>query len=121
MVASIDADATLGDVAERSGTSGWVVHTVPLALVAAWDMVTVSFGTVVDQLIEIGGDTDTIASNAGQVAGARLGASRLPSDLLALLAERSLIEESARGSAQSPRETGMSKECDDQTTGGRES
>lgn len=85
--------ASLEDVARCSGTSGWVVETVPLALVAAWHMAEVSFSAGLDALVRIGGDTDTIASIAGQIAGAKLGAKSLPLELLSLLPERELIDD----------------------------
>ena len=46
-----------------------------------------------DELVAIGGDTDTIASIAGQVAGARGGAGALPPRLLSLVPEREMIED----------------------------
>jgi ADP-ribosyl-[dinitrogen reductase] hydrolase len=88
--------ASLDDVARCSGTSGWVVETVPLALAAAWHMAESSFAATLDELVHIGGDTDTIASIAGQVAGVRLGARRLPPELLSLVPERPLIEDIGR-------------------------
>jgi ADP-ribosyl-[dinitrogen reductase] hydrolase len=94
--AELGPAASLQDVAIRSGTSGWVVETVPIALAAAWYMAEVSFHAGLDELVRIGGDTDTIASIAGQVAGARLGVSRLPLDLLSLVPERELIEDVGR-------------------------
>jgi len=87
------AGGSLAAVAERVGSSGWVVESVPLALVAAWHMVASGFEATLDELVRIGGDTDTIASIAGQIAGAGLGLSRLPSSLVALVPERELVEE----------------------------
>lgn len=43
------------------------------------------------ELISVGGDTDTIASIAGQVAGTFLGEKGLPQHLLAQLQEFDLI------------------------------
>ena len=54
-----------------------------------------SFGEALAELAHAGGDTDTIASIAGQIAGARLGKERLPSQLLDTLPERALISEAA--------------------------
>lgn len=82
--------------ARRLGTSGYVVDTVPMALAAARRMENDSFESTLELLIGIGGDTDTIASIAGQVAGARLGLSGLPEGLLAKLPERELVEAVAR-------------------------
>ena len=78
-------------IAATFGTSGYVVDTVPLALAAAWQMLR-RFEDTLDELVRIGGDTDTIASIAGQVAGARIGAPTLPAGLLQSLPDRDLIE-----------------------------
>jgi len=75
------------------GASGYVVDTVPLALAGAWHMLYESFEGTLDELVAIGGDTDTIASIAGQVAGARGGAGALPPRLLDLVPEREMIED----------------------------
>jgi ADP-ribosylglycohydrolase len=98
--AALGPQATLQEFAACSGTSGWVVETLPLALAAAWHMADGSFALVLDELVRIGGDTDTIASIAGQVAGARIGAAGLPEELLALLPERELVEDVGRRFSQ---------------------
>ena len=46
-----------------------------------------------------GGDTDTIASMAGQVAGAMLGDSQLPRTMIARLPQRELIQQMAENLA----------------------
>jgi ADP-ribosylglycohydrolase len=51
---------------------------VPLALYASQYLAQVGFEQVLVDLIKAGGDTDTTASIAGQIMGARIGASRLP-------------------------------------------
>jgi ADP-ribosyl-[dinitrogen reductase] hydrolase len=91
LVAEVSRVAGLPAVAAL-GTSGYVVDTVPLALAAAWSMVDASFADTLEELSCIGGDVDTIASIAGQVAGARLGAEVLPGALLDGLADRGLVE-----------------------------
>jgi ADP-ribosyl-[dinitrogen reductase] hydrolase len=78
----------LAGLAEHFGCSGYVVETVPLALAAGWHMVSRGMQPVLEELVAIGGDTDTIASIAGQIAGARLGGSALPDVLVAQLPER---------------------------------
>lgn len=60
-------------VASRFGGSGWVVDTVPLALYCAQFVVEQPLEAVIPQAIEVGGDTDTIASITGQVAGTAAG------------------------------------------------
>jgi ADP-ribosyl-[dinitrogen reductase] hydrolase len=82
--AEVSPEAPVREVVERFGASGYVVETVPLALFLARRMTGETFGGVLAELVEAGGDTDTIGSIAGQVAGAHLGASRLPPALLSL-------------------------------------
>jgi len=74
------------------GTSGYVVDTVPLALVAARAMEQSSFAQTLEELTQLGGDVDTIGSIAGQIAGAALGVAGLPSRLLQDLPERERVE-----------------------------
>lgn len=71
-------------VAERFGASGYVVETVPLALLAATRMTSASFPAVLNDIVATGGDSDTIGAIAGQVAGSHLGLGALPSALVAL-------------------------------------
>jgi ADP-ribosylglycohydrolase len=47
------------------------------------------------ELVRCGGDTDTIASVAGQVTGALLGEKDLPKEWLARLPEQELIKKTA--------------------------
>ncbi len=60
------------EIAARFGTSGWVVDTVPLALYCAQHYSDFVIFTMA-RIAEFGGDTDTIASIAGQLRGARVG------------------------------------------------
>ena len=93
MVAEIARYSGLRAIASGFGTTGYVVDTVPLALAAAWQMLDQSFEATLNELLAIGGDTDTIASIAGQVAGARGGVRILPSRLLDDLPQRQWIED----------------------------
>lgn len=61
------------DVASRFGSSGYVVDTVPLALYCAQSIAEKPLSMVIAQAIEAGGDTDTIASITGQIAGTASG------------------------------------------------
>lgn len=92
-------DVSLADLGARFGTSGHVVESVPLALAAAERLAT-GFETVLVDVVSGGGDTDTIASIAGQVMGASLGASRLPGDWLARLQSESELLDRARRLAE---------------------
>lgn len=73
------------------GTSGYVADTVGLALFGSSLLESIGFAGMLEQLIGCGGDTDTIASIAGQVAGARLGLSGLPSDLVERVPDLELV------------------------------
>lgn len=64
---------TPSEVAARFGASGYVVDTVPLALYCAQLVASRPLVDVLQEAIEMGGDTDTIASIAGQVAGTVVG------------------------------------------------
>ena len=68
------------DVATRFGASGYVVDSVPLALYCAQFIADEPLANVLAMAISAGGDTDTIASITGQVAGTVAGASGLPSE-----------------------------------------
>lgn len=61
------------------GSSGHVVDTVPLALAAASRHAS-SVAGVIQATVELGGDTDTVASIAAQVVGA--GGATVPEDLV---------------------------------------
>jgi ADP-ribosyl-[dinitrogen reductase] hydrolase len=87
-----DSLSALGD---RFGSSGYVVETVPLALIAGWQAIERGIEPVIEEIVAIGGDTDTIASIAGQLAGAQLGASLLPRTMLEQLPEREWITDVA--------------------------
>jgi ADP-ribosylglycohydrolase len=71
------------EVAQRFGASGHVVDSVPLALYCAHDINGVELDVVLARTISIGGDTDTIASITGQIAGAVVGLEGVPQGLLA--------------------------------------
>ena len=72
-------------LAERFGASGYVVDSVPLAIYAAQMIARAPFREVLLDAIGAGGDTDTIGSICGQIAGANLGNKGLPRDLLDVL------------------------------------
>lgn len=63
------------------GVSGYIGHTVPVAL-HCWLRNPADFRAVVEEAICLGGDTDTVGSIAGALAGAGLGADAIPGELL---------------------------------------
>jgi ADP-ribosyl-[dinitrogen reductase] hydrolase len=77
--------ATPAEVADCWGSSGFVVDSVPLAIFAARGVGQRSFLEVIEQVVQAGGDTDTIGSIAGQIAGASIGSSALPGGVLSRL------------------------------------
>lgn len=76
----IRAKVTPEEAAKVFGTSGYVVDTVPLALHFARCIAENPLSTVLARTIRCGGDTDTIASITGQVAGTVVGAASIPGD-----------------------------------------
>jgi poly(ADP-ribose) glycohydrolase ARH3 len=60
------------------------LHSVPTAI-AGFALTPESFEEMVSNVVFLGGDTDTIAAMAGALAGAYLGASRLPERWVGLL------------------------------------
>ncbi|PJJ59995.1 ADP-ribosylglycohydrolase family protein [Hymenobacter chitinivorans] len=76
---------SLPELAARFGSSGYVVDSVPLALVAASRAEQLGFVGMLQELVQAGGDTDTNCSLAGQIAGTWLGTTGLPPQLLAQL------------------------------------
>ena len=69
-------------IAREIGTSGFAPETVAVASMVVPRMIEQGIETAIYELNKLGGDTDTIASIAGQIAGAVLGATNLPMHLL---------------------------------------
>jgi ADP-ribosyl-[dinitrogen reductase] hydrolase len=69
------------EVAARFGATGHVVDSVPLALYCAQAIAKDTLPAVIEQAISVGGDTDTIASITGQLAGMIVGFNGVPLDL----------------------------------------
>ena len=65
-------------VATKYGSSGHVVDAVPLALYVARSHASSSLTAMLAEAAGLGGDTDTIAAMAGQIAGAGLDCADLP-------------------------------------------
>lgn len=94
---SFDFDqASLADLAREYGTSGYVVESVPFALMAAERLGELGFQPVIEEAIKVGGDTDSIASIVGQVCGACIGYRALPHNLLDRLPESAQVTATAK-------------------------
>lgn len=100
-MAELAETTSLFEIAVRFGCSGYVCESVPLALRAAERVERLGFGPMLAELVRCGGDTDTIASIAGQVAGALLGEKHLPKEWLARLPEQELVKLTASRFAES--------------------
>lgn len=85
-------ERTVADIASQFGSSGYVVESVPLALYAARSIDRLALDAVLRSVIEAGGDTDTIASMTGQIAGAWAGASQISRETVESLPNASGIE-----------------------------
>ena len=74
-----DGPASIVEASSVFGTSGYVVEAVPLAIHAyCWAAEPGDFASMIHQLVEAGGDCDSIGSMAGQCFGALRGEGPLP-------------------------------------------
>lgn len=73
------------EIASRFGASGYVVDSVPLALYCSQFITVRPLPAVLAHAIEAGGDTDTVASMTGQLAGVVVGAAGVPDHLVAAI------------------------------------
>jgi ADP-ribosylglycohydrolase len=83
---------SISEVARKFGTSGYVAESVPLAIFAAQQMNRLTLLETLREVIQCRGDTDTIASMAGQIVGAAMGGRQLPRDLIESLTDHDKIE-----------------------------
>jgi ADP-ribosyl-[dinitrogen reductase] hydrolase len=95
-LAEMKNEKPLREVATKYGSSGYVVESVPLALLGAELIGTLGFPTMLEELVACGGDTDTIASIAGQIAGTLIGKAGLPKEMLERLPALDLISKIAQ-------------------------
>jgi ADP-ribosyl-[dinitrogen reductase] hydrolase len=95
ILAKLPEDTPLGELAARFGSSGFVAETVPLAVVASMRKTPAAMESVLAEIVQFGGDSHTIGSIAGQIAGAHLGFSRLPTQMVANVPESKMIVEAA--------------------------
>jgi ADP-ribosyl-[dinitrogen reductase] hydrolase len=86
---------SLTEVAKHHGASGYVVESVPFALLAAKRFLGSSLSRLLKEVVSAGGDTDTNASLAAQVMGAALGLHGLPRELVDQLPEAQVVLEVA--------------------------
>ena len=88
----LPSDLPSAEVGGQFGSSGYVVESVPLALYATRQIDRFPFDVVLRNVIEAGGDTDTIASMTGQIAGAWIGTAGIPHNLISSIPHADEIE-----------------------------
>lgn len=81
---------TVPEYATRFGATGYVVDSVPLAILAATQAT--SFLPMIQQIVACGGDVDSIGAMAGQLHGVRHGTASLPLELLTRINESQFIQ-----------------------------
>lgn len=76
---------TVTEVAQSYGNSGYVADSVPLALFSVAKTKGKGFVSIMNEIIQAGGDTDTNASIYGQIIGTELGYENLPENWVDLI------------------------------------
>lgn len=84
-VASVErgeaAEALLEQIGSPGGVGGFMLHTLP-AVVHVWLRHQDNFASGIEEMIRLGGDTDTAAAILGGIIGARVGREGIPAVLL---------------------------------------
>lgn len=80
------AQTLLDQIGSRGGVSGFMLHTLP-AVVHVWLRHQDDFVSGIEEMIRLGGDTDTAAAILGGIIGARVGREGLPAALLERLVD----------------------------------
>lgn len=80
-ISNAPIDAGIADIA-APGNNGYAAHSIPFAIFAATKAPGLGLTEMYRQIIDTGGDTDTNASIAGQIAGTWLGKQNIPVQLL---------------------------------------
>jgi len=93
-----DSSPSLTGYATKFGSSGYVVDSVPLAILAA--MRSSGLMETMREIVQCGGDTDTIGAMFGQILGAASGTGGLPMDIVNQIDAVSLVRETAANFAR---------------------
>lgn len=75
-------ESSIFELGQKFKPSGYVVDSVPIAIFAAQKINQQDYKTIITELIQIGGDTDTTCSMAGQIIGALKGIDVVPKEWL---------------------------------------
>jgi ADP-ribosylglycohydrolase len=76
-----DETACISEVSLKYGNTGFAADSVPLAIYAAQQVLSLPLVEIFTQIVNSGGDTDTICSIAGQIAGAAIGFKAIPQSI----------------------------------------
>ncbi|KAA0126214.1 hypothetical protein FY557_18420 [Chryseobacterium sp. SN22] len=75
------SNSSIAEMAQL-GTNGFVVNSVPFAIYCSTKILDLGLEEMFRQIISAGGNTDTNASIAGQIAGALIGTENIPHPLI---------------------------------------
>ncbi|HHG85395.1 MAG TPA: hypothetical protein ENJ82_11670, partial [Bacteroidetes bacterium] len=73
------------DLGRKFGSSGFVVDSIPLALIAAQQAPELGIENMMKEIVAAGGDAATNCSIAGQIAGLQLGMEAIPAEWMEML------------------------------------
>ncbi len=93
LIALCDSSLSVAEYALRCASSGYVVDSVPFAILAAIQSADVL--PTIQQIVQCGGDTDTIASMFGHICGAAFGSGALPMEIVNQIDAVSLVRDTA--------------------------
>lgn len=81
-ISKLDNNLSISEIAKIYGSSGYVVETIPLVIYSLNYFQKLGFQPLLQELVTLGGDSDTIASITGQIIGSSIGFNALPKDLV---------------------------------------
>lgn len=96
----LQTKAPLWEIGRHFGCSGYVAESVPMAILAAERCAGSGLEATIRDSVEIGGDTDTIASMVGQIVGAWIGFDSIPQSLYQDVPEIDSVIQSVTGAAK---------------------
>ena len=91
IIHEVEKNSSIAEIAKKYGNSGYVVETIPLVLYAVEQINKLGFEKLLEELISVGGDTDTNASIAGQILGTLIGYENFPSEMIARIPDFEMI------------------------------
>lgn len=99
-ISKLANNIVISEIAKRYGCSGYVVETIPLVIYSLNHLRKLGFEALLQELVTLGGDSDTIASISGQIIGALIGFNALPKELVTSLPDLDGITSIAKNFAK---------------------